>query len=99
MIPEYWLLGEDLQDKIRAAGYEAPTVDGIAVDFHDLLQSAARIQEVLVPALVAVSVDDRSAMLALLNDLKFEFDHIAWHCQSATTYLDHSMAQIASAAR
>ena len=36
MVPEYWLLGEDLQDRIRGAGYDSPTVEGIAVDIHDL---------------------------------------------------------------
>ena len=96
MIPEYWLVGEDLQDKIRAAGYDAPTVDGIAVDFHDLLQSAVRIEQELVATIVKTPVEDRAKLGELLKELRYEFDHIGWHCQSATAYLDSAIATIES---
>ena len=94
MAPEYWLLGEDLQDRIRAAGYESPTVDGIAVDFHDLLQSAARIEQVLSPGLVGLPPDDRAKLLELMRELRYEFEHIGWHCQSASAYLGDAINQI-----
>ena len=94
MIPEYWLVGEDLQDKIRAAGYDAPTVDGIAVDFHDLLQSAVRIEQELVAMIIKTPVADRPKLVELLKELRYEFDHIGWHCQSATAYLDNAITAI-----
>ncbi|HTQ11716.1 MAG TPA: hypothetical protein VMI31_16770, partial [Fimbriimonadaceae bacterium] len=50
MVPEHWKLGEDLQDRIRDAGYESETVEGIAVDVHDLLQACDRIRDEIVPS-------------------------------------------------
>jgi len=84
MIPEYWLLGEDVQDKIRAAGYEASEVDGIAVDIHDLLQSADRIRGELGPKILSAPPEELSV---LLSELASEFQHILWHCEAATAYL------------
>ena len=98
MVPEYWQLGEDLQDKIRAAGYDSPTVEGIAVDVHDLLQSAARIEQVLIPAIVAI-VDlhvDREKLAGLLGELRYEFDHVGWHCRAATEYLSAAQSALAT---
>jgi len=92
MVPEHWLLGEDLQDKIRAAGYDSPTVEGIAIDLHDLMQAAARISEKLAPAIVAET--DPAKLLALLEELRFEFNHVAWHAQSATAFLGDALAQM-----
>ena len=94
MVPEYWLVGEDLQDKIRAAGYDSPTVDGIAVDFHDLLQSAVRIEQELAAAIIHTPPDDREKLLEHLKELRYEFNHIGWHCQEATFYLDSAIAAI-----
>ncbi len=94
MAPEYWLLGEDLQDKIRAAGYDSPTVEGIAVDIHDLLQAATRIQQELAPAIVGASVEDKVELLELLTELKFEFDHVRWHCGAASAYLDTAIKSV-----
>lgn len=94
MVPEYWLVGEDLQDKIRAAGYDAPTVDGIAVDFHDLLQAAVRIEQELVATIVKTPVENQDRLCELLKELRYEFDHIGWHCQSATAYLAGAIAAI-----
>ena len=94
MVPEYWLLGEDLQDKIRAAGYDSPTVEGIAVDLHDLLQAAKRIEEELAPSIVAASPVDSARLIELMKALKFEFEHIAWHCNSATSYISKAIKEI-----
>jgi len=88
MMPEYWQLGEDLQDRIRVAGYDSPTVEGIAVDVHDLLQSSASIQEVLIPDVLGVfDTQDRTALIEKLKVLKFEFSHVGWHCVAAAQYL------------
>jgi hypothetical protein len=94
MVPEYWLTGEDLQDKIRALGYDSPIVDGIAVDFHDLLQASLRIQEEIVPSILATDVADKAKLLELLRELRYEFDHIRWHSQSATNSLDCAIQQV-----
>lgn len=91
MVPEFWLLGEDLQDKIRTAGYEAPTVEGIAVDLHDLLQSTARIQAELASAIVNAPSEDQSKIVELLKELRFEFEHIGWHCAAAAGYLTNAI--------
>ena len=96
MVPQYWLLGEDLQDKIRAAGYDSPTVDGIAVDLHDLLQSAVRIQEELASAIVKLPAEDSPKLLELLRELKFEFAHVGWHCESAVAYVSAAIDQLES---
>ena len=88
MMPEFWQLGEDLQDHIRGAGYEAPTVEGIAVDVHDLLQGAARIEEVLIPEVLGFyDSTDQAKLIAKLEELKYEFGHIGWHCVAAAQYL------------
>jgi len=96
MMPEYWQLGEDLQDKIRGFGYESETVEGIAVDVHDLLQSTARIEQVLVPSILSIVDEkaDREKLLGLLKELQFEFDHIKWHCQSASDYASKALLAI-----
>jgi len=93
MIPEHWLLGDDVQDKIRAAGYNAPEVDGIAVDIHDLLQSADRIRDELGPQILSCSPDELSG---LLSQLATEFDHVKWHCEAAAAYLADAQAKIAT---
>lgn len=85
MVPDYWLMGEDVQDKIRLAGYESETVEGIAVDLHDLLQAADRIREELAPAILAAEPAELKATLAALRE---EIDHIRWHCDAAEAYLD-----------
>lgn len=90
MVPEYWLLGEDLQDKIRASGYDSPTVEGIAVDIHDLLQAAGRIQAEIGPAIVGAF--DREELIKLLEEFRYELDHIRWHCESAEAYLSSAIA-------
>jgi len=96
MVPEYWLLGEDLQDKIRGAGYDSPTVEGIAVDLHDLLQSAHRIQSEIAAAIVDSPTGDPK-LLDLIRELKYEFDHIGWHCESASRYLASALGEIPGA--
>ena len=88
MVAEYWQLGEDVQDKVRAAGYESPEVEGIAVDIHDLLQAADRIREELAPRIVS---SDPAQIRQALADLKEELDHVRWHCDAATDYLDADM--------
>ena len=87
MVPEYWLLGEAVQDAIISAGYEAETVEGVAVDIHDLLQAADHIRAELGPRIVAAG-DDKEALIKLLAELKFEFEHIRWHCDDAVAFLN-----------
>lgn len=83
--PEYWELGEAVQDAIVAAGYQAESVEGIAVDLHDLLQTTDRIRNDLAPQLAARP--DRETMLALMEELKAHFHHLAWHCEAAQEFL------------
>jgi len=85
MVAEYWLLGESVQDRIISEGYEHEGVDGIAVDIHDLLQSADRIREEL--GALTIEAADRAALIEALRKLDFEFGHIAWHCRAAQDYL------------
>jgi hypothetical protein len=84
MEPEYWHLGEDVQDRIRGLGYNSTTVEGIAVDIHDILQIADRIRLELAPSIVDASPESIAGVLA---DLKAEINHLAWHCASAQVYL------------
>ena len=87
MVPEHWKLGEDLQDKIRDAGYESEAVEGIAVDVHDLLQACDRIREEIIPS--ALSGTD---MAAPLKQLQFELSHIRWHTLAAEEHLRKALA-------
>lgn len=85
MVAEYWVLGEAVQDKIIAEGYEHEDVDGIAVDIHDLLQAADRIREEYGPAVL--NADSKTAVIEQLEKMQAEIDHIAWHCNAARAYL------------
>lgn len=78
MVPEYWSLGEDFQDQVRAAGYEPDAVEGIAVDIHDLLQAADMIRSIL---------ESDAALGEKLAQLSFEVEHVRWHCDAASAYL------------
>lgn len=89
MVPEHWKLGEDLQDQIRDAGYDSVTVDGIAVDIHDLLQACDRIREEIVPAALAGGHD---GLVAGLKQLHTELAHIRWHTRSADAYLRSALS-------
>jgi hypothetical protein len=91
MISEYWLLGEDVQDKIRKAGYNAEEVEGIAIDIHDILQAADRIRDEIAPRIVAADPED---LRDLLKDFAAEVDHIRWHCDSASAYLADAQSQL-----
>ncbi len=84
MVQEYWLLGEEVQDKIRAAGYESETVEGIAVDIHDLLQAADRIRDDLAPMILSA---DLTALGAKLDELRLEMNHLRWHAENAEEFL------------
>ena len=95
MVQEYWLLGDDAQDVIRAAGYDAETVEGIAVDIHDVLQAADRIREEFTPAILNAA--DPMALQAALVALREEFSHIAWHCEAAVGFLNQAEQAIAKA--
>jgi hypothetical protein len=88
MVPEYWQMGEDLQDAIRRAGFEADAVEGIAVDVHDLLQAAEKIRLLLGPRMLLASEEERNDLRQVLRELAFEFDHIRWHCDAAVEFLD-----------
>lgn len=92
MVPEYWLLGEDVQDKVRLAGFETETVEGIAVDIHDLLQAADKIEQELAPAILAAEPE---AIRERLLELAQEFEHIRWHCEAAQDYLRAAAEKIA----
>lgn len=85
MVPEYWLLGEAVQDHIVEAGYESEAVDGIAVDIHDLLQAADHIKSELAPAVLAAK--DKDAILHAIQRLLAEFEHVRWHGANAQSYL------------
>jgi hypothetical protein len=89
MVPEHWRLGEDLQDRIRVAGYESETVDGIAVDVHDLLQACDRIRDEIIPA--ALRGND-AELAGNLKRLEFELGHIRWHTEAAETHLRMALA-------
>lgn len=84
MVPEYWELGESVQDRILASGYESPEVEGIAVDIHDVLQAADRIREELGPKILASTPDQLDKALQELVD---ELNHIRWHCEAGTEFL------------
>ncbi|HEY0867707.1 MAG TPA: hypothetical protein VGE01_10025 [Fimbriimonas sp.] len=88
MVPEYWQMGEDLQDAIRRTGFEAEAVEGIAVDVHDLLQAAEKIRTMLGPRMLVTNEEERDNLRQVLRELAFEFDHIRWHCDAAVDYLD-----------
>lgn len=92
MLPEYWSLGEDVQDHIAKAGYQQDTVEGIAVDLHDLLQAADRIRDELAPAILSAS--DPEAIAKAIADLESEWTHIAWHCDAARGYLSRARLTI-----
>ncbi len=78
IVPEYWNLGEDFQDEIRRAGYESESVEGIAVDLHDLLQASD---------LVRSTVESPADLSSKIDVLLFELDHIRWHCEAALEHL------------
>jgi hypothetical protein len=93
MVPEYWLLGEQVQDHILAAGYDQETVDGIAVDIHDLLQAADLVRDQLAPAILAAkSPEDLNAAVGRLRQ---EFHHLEWHGRSGQRYLESVLAHLA----
>lgn len=94
MVPEHWLLGENVQDAITAAGYQAETVEGIAVDIHDLLQAADKIRDELAPAMLTATGAEFRAALAALST---EFEHIRWHCDSAVEFLADASAALPKA--
>jgi hypothetical protein len=89
MIAEHWRLGEDLQDRIRDAGYESESVEGIAVDVHDLLQACDRIRDEIIPAALA---DEGDALAGRLKELQFELSHIRWHTEAAESHLRKALA-------
>jgi hypothetical protein len=91
MVPEHWKLGEDFQDRIRAAGYDSDTVEGIAVDVHDILQAADRIREEIVPTAMTATGHEFSGEL---KKLQSEIAHIRWHTQSAEAFLRKALAAL-----
>ena len=88
MVPEYWRLGEDLQDRIRDAGYESETVEGIAVDIHDLLQASDRIRDEILPT--ALAGTDKE-LAGHIKRLQFEIAHIGWHVEAAEAHLRQAL--------
>jgi hypothetical protein len=63
------------------------------VDLHDLLQAADRIRLELAPGIVAAQGEE---LTRLLGELKFEFEHIRWHCESAEGYLAGAQAAVSA---
>jgi len=92
MEADYWQLGEAVQDRIIHAGFESASVEGIAVDIHDLLQAADRIREKLGPAILAAS--DPAQLEEAMNALRFEFGHVRWHGAKAEEYLREATTSI-----
>jgi len=88
MVPEHWKLGEDLQNRIREAGYESDTVEGIAVDIHDLLQACDRIREEIVPGALR---ENGAALVDRLKGLQSELAHIRWHTLTAERHLRQAL--------
>ena len=93
MIADYWRLGEAVQDAVIDAGYDADTVEGIAVDIHDMLQAADLIRDELAKAVVESSKEE---MVSKLKLLQWEFDHIKWHCEAASTYINAAIEKLKS---
>jgi hypothetical protein len=93
MVPEYWDLGDEIQNRIVRAGYESPVVEGLAVDIHDLLQAVDRIRDELGPATLSAEPGQFPAALKTLAD---EIDHIRWHCDSAMTFLNAASLDLGS---
>jgi len=89
MVPEYWRLGEDFQDRIREAGYDSEVVDGIAVDVHDLMQACDRIREEIIPSALAGS---NAELAAQIKTLQAELSHIRWHTDAGESYLQKALA-------
>lgn len=88
MIADYWRLGEALQDAIIGSGYELATVEGIAVDIHDVIQATERIRDEFAPAVL--NATDAADRIGAIRALREEFRHIAWHCAAAETYLSEA---------
>lgn len=84
MVQEHWALGEAIQDRIREAGFESESVEGIAVDVHDLLQAADRIRDELGPKCI------EGDLAIALEELRRELEHVGWHVQSALAYLERA---------
>lgn len=92
MIAEYWQLGEAVQDRILETGYDQETVDGIAVDIHDLLQAADLIRDSLAPKVLESST--REELHEAIERLNHEFHHLEWHAQTGQRYLKFVMDQL-----
>ena len=93
MVPEYWDAGESLQDAIVGHGHVSKSVEGIAVDFHDLCQAVDVIRDELVPNCLAVA-DDKAEFLLKLKLLKAEIIHLEWHTQTAVEFLQAAEASL-----
>jgi hypothetical protein len=87
MVPEYWALGEELQERIGQNGYEHSQVDGIAVDIHDILQACDCLKGTL---------QSNAALEEKIESLLFELRHIRWHCDAAESYLTSAVQVIRS---
>lgn len=85
MVAEYWLLGEAVQDRLIEAGFESETVEGIAVDIHDVLQAAERIRTELAPNIISATEED--ALKTAIEELRKEMSHLRWHGQNADGFL------------
>jgi hypothetical protein len=95
MVAEYWQLGEAVQDCIIRAGFESESVEGIAVDIHDLLQAADRIRAEIGPAILEAS--SHAELEQAVDALRFEFGHVKWHGAKAEEFLDQAIASIRKA--
>ncbi len=96
MVADYWLLGEAVQDRILEAGYDQETVDGIAVDIHDVLQAADLIRDHLAPAILNSS--NHEELEEAIKRLRHEFHHLEWHGQSGRRYLQSVLDQFSDKA-
>lgn len=94
MVPEYWESGESLQDAIRSQGYQSETVEGIAVDLHDLCQAVDRIRDELVAN--CLTGQTKAEFFQALVRLKDELVHVEWHANSAVEFLQTAAAALES---
>ena len=89
MIADYWKLGEDVQDRIRAGGYESESVEGIAVDLHDILQAADALRDDTGPAILTAA---DAELAGRLHEMRRHLQHIRWHTLAAEQHLIHALA-------
>ncbi len=93
MVPEYWDAGDSLQDAIMHHGFKSETVEGIAVDFHDMCQAVDVIRDELVPACLSGGLT-KEEFLTRLGSLRLEILHLEWHANAAVEFIQSAEAAL-----